>query len=256
MKDTIDYRLPYKLYSTSVHFSWYQVSRYLSYHSYSLIVVHNGPVSVSQSPLLLLFDNHNMSLLCSSPGCEKPCSNNLACPNCKKLGINNYFCDQDCFKKNYAAHKKVHAIAKNLIAARGYVLLYAASNKEIGCRKFRYRGRKFFHALMTGLGDPLLLLFYFLIVNFRFFFYFFILYFNIIHSINQQLSRRVFLCTRCTRSTQVEFARLGNELFLQRIPASYLTVSQTGDATGHSPSRLCRSFFRSVRIGATRQDKP
>merc|ERR1712196_552595 len=57
-------------------------------------------------------------LVCSSPGCNKPASN-LACPNCKKFGLNNYFCGQECFKKNYAAHKQVHAIAKQMIAANG-----------------------------------------------------------------------------------------------------------------------------------------
>lgn len=59
-----------------------------------------------------------MVITCSSPGCEKPVTTNLACPNCKKLGLDNYFCTQECFKKNYAEHKKVHAIAKKVMAAK------------------------------------------------------------------------------------------------------------------------------------------
>jgi len=60
-----------------------------------------------------------MVISCASPGCKNAVTTNLACPNCKKLGLDNYFCSQDCFKKNYAAHKKVHAIAKQVIAAKG-----------------------------------------------------------------------------------------------------------------------------------------
>mmetsp|Transcript_41384 Transcript_41384/g.42149 ORF Transcript_41384/g.42149 Transcript_41384/m.42149 type:complete len:195 (-) Transcript_41384:618-1202(-) len=55
-----------------------------------------------------------MALLCSSSGCNNTVTSNLACPTCKKLGLDNYFCSQDCFKKNYADHKKVHAIAKKV----------------------------------------------------------------------------------------------------------------------------------------------
>jgi len=68
-----------------------------------------------------------MVLTCSSPGCSNPVTSNLACPNCRKLGLNNYFCTQECFKKNYAAHKKVHAIAQQVIAASGYVTLVLLS---------------------------------------------------------------------------------------------------------------------------------
>ena len=63
-----------------------------------------------------------MVIKCASPGCDNTATGNLACPNCKKLGIDNYFCTQECFKKNYAAHKQVHAIAKKVMAAKRYVL--------------------------------------------------------------------------------------------------------------------------------------
>jgi hypothetical protein len=59
---------------------------------------------------------------CCSPGCVNPVTGNLACPVCKGLGLTNFFCGQDCFKKNYATHKQVHAIAKQVIATGGYVL--------------------------------------------------------------------------------------------------------------------------------------
>lgn len=60
-----------------------------------------------------------MTLVCASAGCNNSVSTNLACPNCKKLGLDNYFCTQECFKKNYAEHKKVHAVAKQVLAASG-----------------------------------------------------------------------------------------------------------------------------------------
>lgn len=60
-----------------------------------------------------------MTLVCASAGCNNSVSTNLACPNCKKLGLDNYFCTQECFKKNYAEHKKVHAVAKQVLAAIG-----------------------------------------------------------------------------------------------------------------------------------------
>jgi len=59
-----------------------------------------------------------MVIKCASPGCDNTVTGNLACPNCKKLGLDNYFCTQQCFRKNYAAHKKVHTIAKQVMAAK------------------------------------------------------------------------------------------------------------------------------------------
>ena len=60
--------------------------------------------------------------LCSSPGCGKPVMSNLACPKCIELGLApTYFCTQACFKTNYAVHKQVHTLAKQIIEAKGYV---------------------------------------------------------------------------------------------------------------------------------------
>lgn len=66
--------------------------------------------------------------VCASQGCGNEVTSNLACPKCSQLGMPPaYFCSQDCFKANYAAHKQVHALAKQIIAAQGYVTLL------IGC---------------------------------------------------------------------------------------------------------------------------
>jgi len=73
-----------------------------------------------------------MVIICSSPGCQAV-STNLACPNCKKLGLDNYFCGHECFKKNYAAHKKVHAIAKRVIAAKAGQPNTTAPGDGISC---------------------------------------------------------------------------------------------------------------------------
>lgn len=49
---------------------------------------------------------------CAGVGCTKPASN-LSCPTCVKLGITtSKFCDQACFKRNWATHKAVHAKAQ------------------------------------------------------------------------------------------------------------------------------------------------
>lgn len=59
-----------------------------------------------------------MTIFCSSSGCNNAVTGNLACPFCKKLGIENFFCSQECFKDNYNEHKKVHAVAKKVLAAK------------------------------------------------------------------------------------------------------------------------------------------
>ncbi|KAH3912312.1 methionine aminopeptidase [Parastagonospora nodorum] len=44
---------------------------------------------------------------CASIDCEND-AGALQCPNCQKLGKESYFCSQDCFKRNWSEHKKVH----------------------------------------------------------------------------------------------------------------------------------------------------
>ncbi|CAJ1961513.1 unnamed protein product [Cylindrotheca closterium] len=56
---------------------------------------------------------------CSSAGCDKPITSNLACPKCTQLGLPPaYFCSQACFKANWGSHKQVHALAKQIIEAQ------------------------------------------------------------------------------------------------------------------------------------------
>lgn len=74
-----------------------------------------------------------MAITCASPGCENAVTTNLACPNCKKLGMDNYFCSQKCFKENYNAHKKVHAIAKQVMAAKSAQCEPAPRSDGITC---------------------------------------------------------------------------------------------------------------------------
>lgn len=58
---------------------------------------------------------------CASPGCTVISTQRLACPKCIQLGIKpTYFCSQACFKANYATHKKVHVLAKQIMAAKRY----------------------------------------------------------------------------------------------------------------------------------------
>jgi methionyl aminopeptidase len=44
---------------------------------------------------------------CAGADCEND-AGSLQCPNCQKLGKESYFCSQDCFKRNWAEHKKQH----------------------------------------------------------------------------------------------------------------------------------------------------
>ncbi|UPX13849.1 Methionyl aminopeptidase [Ascochyta rabiei] len=44
---------------------------------------------------------------CAGTDCEND-AGSLQCPNCQKLGKESYFCSQECFKRNWAEHKKQH----------------------------------------------------------------------------------------------------------------------------------------------------
>ncbi|PGH13874.1 methionine aminopeptidase, type I [Polytolypa hystricis UAMH7299] len=46
------------------------------------------------------------------------CSNDagsLRCPTCLKLGVESFFCSQDCFKRSWAEHKSTHKVKSNFI---------------------------------------------------------------------------------------------------------------------------------------------
>lgn len=56
----------------------------------------------------------------------------MECPTCKKLGIpGSYFCDQDCFKKNWGTHKQVHAFMQQLAAANAEAQSSGVDSKGI-----------------------------------------------------------------------------------------------------------------------------
>jgi len=49
---------------------------------------------------------------CEGADCDND-AGSLQCPTCQKLGKESYFCSQDCFKRNWAEHKKLHKGANN-----------------------------------------------------------------------------------------------------------------------------------------------
>lgn len=56
---------------------------------------------------------------CATPGCTKVVSQRLACPKCIKMGLPpTYFCSQQCFQANYASHKSIHNLAKQILSAK------------------------------------------------------------------------------------------------------------------------------------------
>ncbi|KAF2402892.1 methionine aminopeptidase [Trichodelitschia bisporula] len=51
---------------------------------------------------------------CKGADCDKD-AGALQCPTCQKLGKESYFCSQDCFKRNWAEHKKEHKSQSNIL---------------------------------------------------------------------------------------------------------------------------------------------
>lgn len=47
---------------------------------------------------------------CSGEGCGKPAK--MQCPTCAKYQASSYFCEQECFKKNWTIHAKSHPEAR------------------------------------------------------------------------------------------------------------------------------------------------
>ncbi|KXT03821.1 hypothetical protein AC578_8952 [Pseudocercospora eumusae] len=52
---------------------------------------------------------------CEGADCEND-AGTLQCPTCQKLGKNSYFCGQDCFKRNWAEHKKLHKAQNSMLS--------------------------------------------------------------------------------------------------------------------------------------------
>ena len=76
-----------------------------------------------------------MSSTCASPGCDKDTSvKKLACPKCLQLGMPpTYFCSQDCFKANYASHKQIHTLAKQILASNSGGHRKTPPNNGVSC---------------------------------------------------------------------------------------------------------------------------
>eukprot|EP01068_Selenidium_serpulae_P009574 Selendium_serpulae@DN5266_c0_g1_i1.p1 len=48
-------------------------------------------------------------------GCGNETSTLLVCPNCSKIGRSSFFCSQDCFRTNWAAHNRLHIIMQQQV---------------------------------------------------------------------------------------------------------------------------------------------
>ncbi|KAF2653535.1 methionine aminopeptidase [Lophiostoma macrostomum CBS 122681] len=51
---------------------------------------------------------------CLGKDCENDATS-LQCPTCQKLGKESVFCSQDCFKRNWSEHKKLHKSQSNIL---------------------------------------------------------------------------------------------------------------------------------------------
>ncbi|KAI5461943.1 methionine aminopeptidase 1 [Mariannaea sp. PMI_226] len=63
--------------------------------------------SYPTSPPKMAHIPSNLSGECMGQSCENTAAA-LQCPTCLKMGIDSYFCSQDCFKKNWTEHKTLH----------------------------------------------------------------------------------------------------------------------------------------------------
>ncbi|KAL4239997.1 Methionine aminopeptidase 1 [Mactra antiquata] len=84
--------------------------------------------------------------ICETPDCGKEAK--LQCPTCIKLGIaGSFFCDQECFKKFWSEHKKVHKKAKN----EAKILEQMLEDKQ----KSLWAGFRFTGLLRPGVVPPM-----------------------------------------------------------------------------------------------------
>ena len=51
-------------------------------------------------------DHEQTPSTCASDGCDRPGA--MACPSCQKLGTETLFCNQQCFTRSWATHKRAH----------------------------------------------------------------------------------------------------------------------------------------------------
>ena len=63
---------------------------------------------------------------CETPSCNKP--GKMKCPTCLKIGIESFFCDQECFKSYWKSHKILHVLATGENKNSGVINLYPNYN--------------------------------------------------------------------------------------------------------------------------------
>lgn len=66
------------------------------------------------------------SVKCETPSCNKPAK--MKCPTCLKIGIESFFCGQDCFKGYWKSHKILHVLATGEDKNSGIINLYPNYN--------------------------------------------------------------------------------------------------------------------------------
>lgn len=66
------------------------------------------------------------TVTCETPNCNNPAK--MKCPTCLKIGIESFFCGQDCFKSNWKSHKILHVLATGENKNSGVVNLYPNYN--------------------------------------------------------------------------------------------------------------------------------
>lgn len=76
------------------------------------MVGHSGVLSTVTSPL-----NKHSKMVASLPnvccqGCGEVTDSRLCCPRCSNFGRASFFCSQNCFRRNWAAHNRLHAVMK------------------------------------------------------------------------------------------------------------------------------------------------
>lgn len=63
---------------------------------------------------------------CETPSCNKPAK--MKCPTCLKIGIESFFCGQECFKGYWKSHKILHVLATGEDKNSGVINLYPNYN--------------------------------------------------------------------------------------------------------------------------------
>jgi methionyl aminopeptidase len=90
------------------------------------------PAAVGEEEASITSTERSSTTKCASPNCTvlldkgggdgKPAL--LACPKCLQLGLPpSYFCGQECFRENYAVHKRIHTSASKLVKEAAPVIL-------------------------------------------------------------------------------------------------------------------------------------